>query len=152
LKFFFPTVFLCLFLVSGCSTSSEFHIEDLAKTDIDVVSELHMDQVVRLLRDLTTKLYKRNPSELHKFPGITIDSRLDQIFICPPNKSVKELDYKESTDAILLGFDAKFEGDRIFALMYGLYTMIHQSYNSKCNLFMLDYLNAPDLYNSARNI
>ena len=36
--------------------------------------------------------------------------------------------------------------------MYGLYTMIHKSYDSKCELFMLDYLNAQDLYNSARNI
>jgi len=30
--------------------------------------------------------------------------------------------------------------------------MIHKSYNSKCELFMLDYLNEQNLYNSARNI
>ncbi len=139
-------------MFSGCSTSSEFHIEDLAKTDIDVVSEIHMNEVVSLLKSLTIKLYKKNPYELHKIYGQTIDSRLNQIFICPVDKKHKELEYKESTAAILLGFDPEFEGDRIFALMHGLYTMIHKSYNSKCKLFMLDYLDAQNLYNSARNI
>ncbi len=149
-KFFFT--FLCIFLLSGCSTSSEFHIEDLAKTDIDDVSEIHMHQVVSLLKSLTVKLYKKNPYELQKVQGQTIDSRLNQIFICPVVKKHKELEFKESSDAILLGFEPEFNGDRVFALMVGLYTMIHKSYNSKCELFMLDYLNAQNLYNSARNI
>ena len=152
MKHFFFIVSLCLLLLSGCSTSSEFHIEDLAKTDIDIVSEIHMDEVVDLLKELTTKLYKKNPYELHKVYGQTINSRLNQIFICPVDKKFKELEYKECTDAILLGFDPEFEGDRIFALMHGLYTMIYKSYNSKCELFMLDYLDAQNLYNSARNI
>ena len=111
-----------------------------------------MHQVVTLLRALTVKLYKKNPYELQKVQGQTIDSRLNQIFICPVDKKYKELEFKESTDAILLGFEPEFEGDRVFALMVGLYTMIHKSYNSKCDLFMLDYLNAQNLYNSARNI
>lgn len=148
---FFLT-FFCIFLLSGCSTSSEFHIKDLAKTDIDDVSEIHMDQVGTLLRNLTVKLYKKNPYELQKVHGQTIDSRLNQIFICPVYKKYKELEFKESTNAILLGFEPGFEGDRVFALMVGLYTMIHKSYNSKCELFMLDYLDAQNLYNSARNI
>ena len=51
-----------------------------------------------------------------------------------------------------MGFEPEFEGDRVFALMVGLYTMIHKSYNSKCELFIMDYLNEQNLYNSARNI
>ena len=100
----------------------------------------------------TIKLYKKNPYELQKIQGQTIDSRLNQIFTCPIDKRHKELDFKESADAILLGFEPEFKGDRVFAMMVGLYTMIHQSYNSKCELFMLDYLNEQNLYNSARNI
>lgn len=111
-----------------------------------------MNQVLDLLKDLTAKLYKRNPHELHKVEGQTISSRLDQIFICPADKPYTELSLKQGSDAILLGFDPEFEGDRIFALMYGLYTMIHASYNNKCSLFMLDYLDPQNLYNSARNI
>ena len=111
-----------------------------------------MNQAISLLKTLTKKLYKKNPGELQKVLGQTIESRLEQIFICPVEKEYAELDFKESTDAILLGFEPKFKGDRVFAIMVGLYTMIHKSYNSKCELFMLDYLNEQNLYNSARNI
>jgi len=142
----------CTFVLSGCGASSQFHIKDLAKTNIDIVSEIHMNQVNSLLKNLTVKLYKKNPNELQKVQGQTIESRLNQIFICPVDKKYKELEFKDSTDAILMGFEPGYKGDRIFALMYGLYTMIHKSYDSKCELFMLDYLNAQDLYNSARNI
>lgn len=142
----------CIFFLSGCSEISKFHIEDLAKTDIDMITDLHIKQVNSLLKTLTEKLYKKNPRELKKALGQTIESRLDQIFICPVDKAYEELDLKESTDAILLGFEPGFKGDRVFALMFGLYTMIHKSYNSQCELFMLDYLYEQDLYNSARNI
>jgi len=152
MKNFFAFIFFCLFLLSGCAVSSDFHIKNLAKTNIDLISELHMNQTITLLKTLTEKLYKKNPWELQKVPGQTIDSRLTQIFVCPVEKKYEELDFKEGTDAILLGFEPEFKGDRVFATMLGLYTMIHKSYNSKCELFMLDYLNEQNLYNSARNI
>lgn len=141
-----------IFLLTGCTASSEFHIKNLAKTDINIVCEIHMDKAVALLKKLTVKLYKKNPYQLQKSDNQTIDSRLKQIFICPLDTKYKELDFKDSNDAILLGFEPEFEGDRIFALMYGLYSMIHKSYNSQCEFFMLDFLNAQTLYNSARNI
>lgn len=141
-----------MLLLSGCGVSSDFNIKNLAKTDIDKISELHLNQVVDLLKTLTEKLYKKNPGELHKVPGQTIDSRLNQIFICPIETGYREIDFKESTDAILLGFEPEFKGDRVFAIMFGLYSMIHKSYNRKCELFMLDSLDEQRLYNSARNI
>ena len=137
---------------SGCSTSNDFHIKNLAKTDIDEVSEIHMQQITFLLKGLTEKLYKRNPSELKKNPAQTIESRMNRIFICPPEKNIVELDHKDGADAILHGIDPDYKGDRIFAMMYGLYTMIHKSYDSKCELFIPDSLNEQSLYNSARNI
>lgn len=139
-------------LLTGCQKGTDFHIKDLAKTNINSVSEIHKAQANELLKELTQKLYKKNPAELKKIPNQTIESRLDQIFMCPISKRYEELEYKESTDAILLGFEPSYKGDRIFALMFGLYTMIHKSYNSKCELFMLDFLNEQSLYNSARNI
>ena len=141
-------------MLSGCSSYDNFHIKDLAKTDIDVVSEIHMNQVNALLKTLTEKLYKRNPNELKKIKGQTVHTRINQIFSCKADTETvyKELKFKNGTDAVLLGFDPDFEGDRVFAMMYGLYTMIHKSYNDKCELFMFDYLNEQNLYNSARNI
>ncbi len=89
---------------------------------------------------------------MQKAYGLTIEDRIKQIFVCPAQNSYKTLEFKKSTQAILLGFEPEFEGDRVFAIMYGLYTMIHRSYNSKCELYVLDFLNEQDLYNSARNI
>ena len=151
-KPFFIYVLACLLFFSGCRSVSEYQLRDLAKTHIDVVSEIHISQVTSLLMELTQKLYKKNPAELRKAKNQTIHTRLDQIFRCPVDAPVAELNFKTGTDAILLGFDPAFKGDRIFALMFGLYTMIHASYDNKCELFMLDYLNEQSLYNSARNI
>lgn len=151
-KIWFCSACILLSLFFGCSTSNEFNIKNLAKTGIDEVSEIHMQQVNFLLRDLTVKLYKKNPAELKKNIDQTIESRINQIFNCPPNKNIAELDNKEVTEAILLGFEPSYKGDRIFAMMYGLYTMIHKSYNSKCEFFIPDSLNEQSLYNSARNI
>ncbi len=142
---------LFVLIIVGCS-STQFELKDLAKSDIDDVLDIHMEQVFAQLKQLTIKLYKKNPYELSKHPGQTIESRIEQIFTCPINKNVEELSDKESIDAILLGFEPEFSGDRVFAMMYGLYSMIHQSYKYKCELFVLDLLDEQDLYNCARNI
>ncbi len=151
-RFFFFFSFFFILVLSGCNTIPKFNIKNMAKTDIDNVAEIHINQVNNLLKELTIKLYKRNPNELKKKQGSTIESRLNDIFACPYKKNYKELGYREAVDAILLGFEPQFQGDRIFAVMYGLYTMIHKSYNSKCELFLFDSLDAQNLYNSARNI
>jgi len=145
-------ILICLLSILGCGKPPIFHIKALAKTNIDDISEIHLNQVTALLKQLTDKLYKKNPYELKKAKGQTIKSRLNQIFACPPGKRFEELDLKSGTEAMLLGFEPEFKGDRVFALMYGLYTMIHTSYDSKCEFFMPDYLSEQDLYNSARNI
>jgi len=150
-KNFISLFFLFIFVLSGCNITPKFNIKDMAKTDIDDVAEIHINQVNNLLKELTIKLYKKNPNELKKTQGSTIESRLNDIFACP-YKNYEELDSQEDVDAILSGFEPQFQGDRVFAVMYGLYTMIHKSYNSKCELFMFDYLDAQNLYNSARNI
>ena len=145
-------MFILFATLFGCNKSGEFQISDLAKTNIDNVAEIHLNQTTLLLKQLTEKLYKKNPYELKKVTGQTIASRVDQIFICPMDKKYEELEFRDGTDAILLGFEPEYKGDRIFALMFGLYTMIQKAYNGKCEFFMPDLLNEQDLYNSARNI
>ena len=131
-RFFISLFILFIFILSGCSAVQNFQIKNIAKTDIDDVTEIHLAQVNNLLKELTIKLYKKNPDELRKIEGSTIDSRLNDIFACPSEINHEELDSKEAVDSILLGFEPDFQGDRVFAVMYGLYTMIHKSYNSKC--------------------
>lgn len=152
-RFFHTRLFWCfIFLLSSCGVESEFHIKDLAKTDIDAVAEIHLNEATLLLKELTLKLYKRNPSELAKSGGHTIETRIKQIFVCPAPARYEELGDATGTDAILLAFEPDFTGDRVFAMMTGLYTMLLKSYNDRCELFMFDILDEQNLYNSARNI
>ena len=139
-------------VAAGCQAGSGFRIKDLGKADIDVVTDIHIQQVTTLLNTLTHKLYKMNPAELGKSPGATIESQIVRIFQCPPRTDNPDLEQKSSTDAILLGFEPGYTGDRVFAMMYGLYTMILESYSNKCELYLIDFLNEQRLYNSARNI
>ena len=111
----------------------------------------HLQKMNGLLKDLTVKLYKRNPRELHKQSN-TIDFRLAQLFSHYSGSQFAELDYQQNTEAILLCFDDSYKGDRVFALMFGLTTMVHQSYNNQKEFFMFDSLDQQKLYNSARNI
>lgn len=143
--------FLLLFFFS-CSSTTDFKITDLAKTNIDDITEIHLNQTTELLKILTHKLYKRNPKELKKAAGETIDSRIAQIFTCPVKDSFDEIEKKTGSDAILLGLEPDYPGDRVFAVMFGLYTMVLKAYDSKCEFFILDALNEQHLYNCARNI
>jgi len=143
-------VVLALILLAGCS-SRPVHIKNVAKCDIDLVADAHLQKMHALMKDLTVKLYKRNPRELHKQP-YSIEFRLAQLFGSHRWTRFAEIDDKKGIDAILLCFDDTFKGDRVFALMVGLTTMIQNSYNNQEEFFMFDSLDQQKLYNSARNI
>ena len=142
--------FLVLLFLAGCS-GRPVHIKNVAKSDVDLVADAHLRKMNALMKELTVKLYKRNPRELHKQP-YTVDFRLAQLFGSHRWSSFSELDDKDRIDAILLCFDDTFTGDRVFALMVGLTTMIRYSYNNQEEFFMFDTLDQQKLYNSARNI
>ena len=137
------------FITIGCVSQESFNVKNIAKSDIDLVTDDSLQQVTKCMKQLTVKLYKRNPLFLKKK---TIEQRLDDIFICPVKKNIKEVNYKSGVDAILLGFDEDYTEDRVFAIMYGLYSMIITSYNDNCECFIINFLNQQKLYNSARNI
>jgi hypothetical protein len=145
-------VFLILCLMNGCTSSSDFKLQDLAKTDMDTAANIHLEQTVSLLKTLTEKLYNMNSTELLKTPGATMDSRINQIFQCPPPLFSSDPAAVQEVDLMLQGLDPAYTGDRVYAVVLGLYTMIHKSYAGKCELYVLDFLDAQNLYNSARNI
>lgn len=143
---------LLLSTVQACGSKS-FNVKNVAKSDIDMVADAHLQEMKTLLRELIVKLYKRNPVQLQKQPAQTIELRLEQIFSRPPEKmGFEELDNRQGVDALLLSLDNDFSGDRVFALMVGLTGMINRSYNNKNEFFILDALDQQKLYNSARNI
>lgn len=139
----------CL-LLAGCADSA-FKVRNLAKTDIDMVADAHYRETEALLKTLTVKLYKRNPRELHKVEGQTIDYRVAEIFTMPGRLAFPELPVS-GTAAIELSVDPDYRGDRVFALMVGLTGMIRESYGYQTDFYLLSELDPQKLYHSARNI
>ena len=127
-------------------------IKNLGKSDIDLVSDINIKMLRGHLQELTLKLYGRNPDELDKAPSLSFEARMAQILYHPTDISYRELDYRHSVPAIELAFDHNFRGDRIFALLLGISSMLKFSYNDLDELFLLDKLDPQKLYDSARNL
>jgi hypothetical protein len=146
---------LLLLQLSGCvaNGSSDFKLSDLAKSDIDNVTDMHIRQLRLLSRELTIKLYKRNPRELAKAPpGTTVEIRLQQLFGTPRARGFAELNGADGIKAIPISFQEDYHGDRVFALMAGISGMLNASYNYQDEFFLLDEIDQQKLYNSARNL
>lgn len=129
-----------------------YEIKNLAKSDIDLVADEFIDESRREVRELLIKLYKRNPDQLAKIPGMTIKGRLAQLKTAHGVLDFPELDGLQGIDAMNLTFDPAFRGDRVFALVVGLGGMLRQAYSFKPELFIHDQLNSAALLTSARNV
>lgn len=148
-------------LVPGCSSNppseegpdaGEANFDSLVKTDIGVVLEIHVRESRELLRELMRKLYRRNPRELKKSPFSTAEENIDRLFEQRHGWEFPELDRKRDIEAIRLTFDDDFRGDRVFAFISGLTSMLMASYNYKLEFYLLDTVDPQSLYNCARNI
>lgn len=150
-----PLLILLMFvlssLVTGCSDDNRL-VKNLAKSDVDFIADAHLREMNRLMELLMVKLYKRNPRELGKAAATTIEQRKRQLFSAPGPLRFAELDNRQGTAALDLAFSADFLGDRVFAVMTGLVSMVHSSYNWQEEQFLLDSLDPQQLFDSARNI
>lgn len=151
-----------LALLAGCSSQVRQHdgsflpekrysLSNLAKSNTDMVAEVHQQAALAHLRVLANKLYKRNPRELRK-SGLQLDVALQRITALPYSADFVELQGKRGADALFLAFSSAYNGDRVLAYIVGLSDMIMAAYNNKTEFFVLDDLDPQKLYNSARNI
>lgn len=142
-------VILLVLCLAGCGG---YEIKNLAKSDVDLVADEFILETRQLVRELTVKLYKRNPSELKKRPGQTIDSRLDMLAGREGALIFQELGGRYETQALELVFNPHFDGDRVFALVAGLGGMLRHAYGYNPELFMFDSLDPDKLVTSAANV
>ncbi|HBD11907.1 MAG TPA: hypothetical protein DCZ13_07145 [Porticoccaceae bacterium] len=138
-------------LLTGC-LGAGFKMQNLAKSEVDFFADAHYEATQELLRELTGKLYRRNPAELAKSPGATLETRLEQLFGRPGALVFDELAQVRTADAMQLALDPQFQGDRVFALMAGLNGMIRSAYEYRAEFYMPDALSEDKLYRSARNV
>ena len=127
-------------------------ISQIAKSDIDNVLDVHISESRKLLRELMIKLYKRNPRELKKSELKLPQEHIVRLFDLEHTWDFPELEGKYDVDLIKLTFDEEYQGDRVFAFIAGLMSMIMKSYNYKSEFYMFDSVEPQKLYNCARNI
>ena len=131
--------------------SRPFKLSNIAKGDIDMVAETNIRLTMKMLQELAIKLYKRNPMEWRK-AGYQNPQQAAEAIFTDARHDVYKLHGKRSIDALRLTFDNTFSGDRVFAFIYGMRTMILAAYKDKQSFHMLDSLDPQKIYNAARNI
>ena len=161
--FFVKYIIIILFLSLsyGCNKEivrenkpiqKEIGISQIVKSDIDNVLEVHVDESRRLLRELMSKLYKRNPRELKKSSYKMAEENIVRLFDLEHTWNFPELEGTHDVASIRLVFNGKYQGDRVFAFVSGLMSMIMKSYNYKSKFYMIDSVDPQKLYNCARNL
>ncbi len=154
---------LLLFLLTGCasqeiqrkdgtSSARSFSVSNLAKSDVDMLTEINQREMLKSLKLLTEKLYRRNPQEYRKSGYESPEAAMARIFDQMPKWGESALARQNWEDNFKLAFLDGYGGDRVYAFMSALTTMLMASYNHKTEFFLPDELSAQKLYNSARNI
>lgn len=138
-----------ILLLSACA---DYEIKNLAKSDIDLVADEFIAETRSAVQELVVKLYKRNPAQLRKNPGMTVEGRLAQLRVHSGELDFPELSGRQDIDAMNLAFDPAYHGDRVFALVVGLGGMLREAYRYKAEMFFTDQLEPEVLLTSARNV
>jgi hypothetical protein len=80
------------------------------------------------------------------------EEKIDRLFEQMHGWNFPELEGKMGLAAIQLTFSDDYRGDRFFAFMVGLTSMIMSSYGYKTKFYMFGSADPQFIYNSARNI
>ena len=145
----YTLIFILIFL-SSCQNNL---LSSIAKTDIDIVTEIHINNAKSYIEDLIIKLYKINPVYLNK--NKEFDSVSKVVIDIFQEVEIKDVDKsgQENINLIMKGFNKDFNGDRIYYVCKGLYGMINASYNYKDKFYLTDpKLDPQKLMNTAINI
>ncbi|WP_024302835.1 hypothetical protein [Pseudogulbenkiania sp. MAI-1] len=130
-----------------------FSIEQLGQSDGNRVANLIMRDNLDSLSLLLDKLYKRNPSS---WRAAGLDSREEahrQVMqAIRHNQPLPALGKVRAVAALTTAFDPNFKGDRAGTLVYGLGSMLLDSYGGKTEHYLLDGLDAGKLANASYNI
>lgn len=145
-------MFLLLFFPLLLGACTNYEMRNLAKSDIDLVTDEFIMETRAAVRELVVKLYRRNPRQLLKIPGMTLEGRLAQLKVHRHELDFPELGGKQGIDAMNLAFDPGYRGDRVFALVVGLGGMLRVAYSYKAEMFIHDALDSKVLLTSARNV
>lgn len=157
------TLLLLLMLLAGCagqeiqrkdgrSSARGFALSNLAKSDVDTLTEISQREMLKSLKLLTEKFYRRNPQEFRKSGFENAEAAAARLFDQVPRWAESPLAGQNWEENFKLAFLDGYTGDRVYAYMSALTCMLMASYNHKTEFFLPDELSAQKLYNSARNV
>lgn len=136
----------------GSTSEREFSVSNLAKTDVDMISELTQREIIKSLKLVTEKLYKRNPQEYKKAGLESAEAAMARIFDHLDKGRDSPIALMNWQDNFGVAFQEAYNGDRVFAFMAALTGMVMASYEHKMAFYLTDRLEPQKLYNCARNI
>lgn len=136
----------------GSSSARSFSVNELAKSDVDNVIEIHQQEVIAGLKTLSLKLYRRNPQEWRKAGHDSAEAAAGSLFMPLAHWDIAPLQKEDWRATLLATWREDYTGDRVQALMDGLLVMIMAAYNNQTEFYLLSELDTQKLYNSARNI
>jgi hypothetical protein len=142
---------LCAGLLTGCAIPVEApdKVRNLAKSDTAFFVEAARQELDSNLQSLLVKLYKRNPVQLPE--GMRVDTRVEQLK--SPRLNLQEFGNPQPDALIRMAFQDEFSGDRVYAFVAGLQSMINHAFDHRREFLLLDNLpTAQFVYNSARNV
>lgn len=126
--------------------------QHLIKSDVNRYSDATQQRVFVSLRRLAEKLYKRNPREWRKGDAASIDAAVARIFDVDHGWRVESLGYRRDIEALQVALHPEYRGDRVYAYVFGLASMVQTAFGDREELYILDDLDAQHLYNAARNV
>ena len=146
-------IIILLVLATFLTSCQKNIFTNITKTDIDIVSEIHVINAKGYIEELIIKLYKLNPIYIQKNDKFNKVSEVIIDIFKETDISKIDKSGKENIDYILKGFEKNFNGDRVYFISKGLYGMINASYNYKDKFYLTDpKLSSEKLMNTAINI
>jgi len=136
----------------GSTSKRGFELSRVAKGDIDDVAETHQQAVMRSLRNLALKFYKRNPREFRKSGFDAADAAVEALFAPLGDWQHAPLRASDWAGRLAETWQPEYQGDRVKALIEGLLSMCMASYDHHREFYFTTSLDPQKLYNSARNI
>ena len=143
-------ILISIIILPSCQNNI---LKNIAKTDIDIITEIHVVNAKSHIEDLIIKLYKLTPVYIKKNQNFNSVSQV--ILDIFKEVNIDEIDKtgQKNIDLILKGFDKNFTGDRIYYICKGLHGMINASYNYKSKFYLTDpKIDAQKIMNTAINI
>ncbi len=124
-------------------------VKNLVKSDTAFFVEAVRSELDQSLGLLLVKLYRRNPVQLPA--NTTIEVRVEQLKAARLN--LQEFDSLKPDQLVRMAFNSDFTGDRVYAFVAGLQSMVNHAFDHRREYLLLDNLpTAQFIYNSARNI